>query len=111
MAMFLHIEERRAWLRSQTHTVVLDRDPEFRRFARDPSGTIHRTLRIWIAEMVEAGPQLRGYLGSVTCGRIGPSTRDLCRLFRLTSRTAVAMGESATVLRRQLAKLLRQYTA
>ena len=34
--MDFHLEERRAWVRTSTHTVTLDRDPEFVRFAANP---------------------------------------------------------------------------
>jgi hypothetical protein len=34
-SLFFHIEERRAWVRSQTHTIVFDSDPEFAHFAED----------------------------------------------------------------------------
>ena len=37
--MRFHLEERRAWVRTSTHTVILDRDERFERFAGDPSGT------------------------------------------------------------------------
>ncbi|MHC4580480.1 MAG: hypothetical protein ACYS14_03430 [Planctomycetota bacterium] len=44
--MFFHFEERRAWIRTRTHTVVYDHDPDFPRFSKDPSGTVKRMVRV-----------------------------------------------------------------
>lgn len=106
--MFFHTEERRAWIRTHTHTVVYDRDPDFPRFSVDPSGTVKRMLRIWLAEPGAGRPLLHAYLGTVTFCFSGPSFRDLCRLFRLTSRAAKLVGHSAGALRQDLADLLRR---
>ena len=65
-AMYFHVEERRAWIRTQTHTVVYDRDPEYGRFAKDSTGVVKRMLRIWLAEGKGDKPYLRAYLGTVT---------------------------------------------
>ncbi len=116
-ATFFHAEERRAWVRTSTHTVVYDRDPDYPRFAKDPGGTVKRMVRIWLAEprdnqpaRGEAGQSfLRAYLGTVMFCFGGPSFRELCRLFHLTSRAAKAAGQSAKSLRRDLAALLRTY--
>lgn len=108
-ATFFHVEQRSAWIRTQTHTVVLDRDPDYPRFAQDPTGSVKRMLRIWLAERKGGRPYLRFYLGAVTFCFMGPSFRDLCRLFRFTSRAAKATGQSARALRGDLASLLRKY--
>jgi len=116
-ATFFHVEERRAWVRTSTHTVVYDRDPDYPRFAKDPGGTIKRMVRIWLAEARSDQPAkgqadqpfLKAYLGAVMFCFAGPSFRDLCRLFHLTSRAAKAAGQSAKALRRDLAALLRTY--
>jgi hypothetical protein len=116
-ATFFHVEERRAWVRTSTHTVIYDRDPDYPRFAKDPGGTIKRMVRIWLAESRsdqpapdEAGPPfLRAYLGTVMFCFAGPSYRDLFRLFHLTSKAAQAAGQSAKALRQDLAALLRKY--
>jgi len=107
--MFFHVEERRAWIRTRTHTVVYDRDPDFPRFSSDPSGTVKRMVRIWLAEPGCRQHRLQAYLGTVTFCFAGPSFRDLCRLFRLASRAAGAAGQSAGGLRRDLKALLRRY--
>lgn len=107
--MFYHVEERRMWIRRCTHTVVLDNDPDYPRFAQDKTGTIKRILRIWLAEPRGDRPYLRAYLGAVTLCATCPSFGDLHRLFRFTSRAANAAGESSRALRRVLANLLRDY--
>ena len=108
-AMFFHIEERRAWIRTNTHTVVYDSDPDYMRFARDPSGKVKRMLRIWLAERKADRPCLRAYLGTVTFCFTKPSFRDMCRLFHLTTTASKAAGHSAKTLRHDLADLLRKY--
>lgn len=105
---FFHVEQRKAWIRTQTHTVVYDRDPDFPRFSSDPSGSIKRMIRIWLAEPGTEQPCLHSYLGTVSFCFAGPSYRDLCRLFHLASRAAKAAGQSAQGLRRDLADLLRR---
>jgi len=108
-AMFFHVEQRKAWVRTGTHTIVYDRDPDYPRFERDPSGSVKKMLRIWLAERKADRPCLRAYLGTVTFCFIRPSFRDMCRLFHLTTAAAKAAGQSAKSLRRDLANLLREY--
>jgi len=107
--MFFHIEQRRAWIRTGTHTIIYDHDPDYPRFARDPSGKIKRMLRIWLAERKAHGHCLRAYLGTVTFCFVRPSFRDLCRLFHFTTAAAKAAGQSAKALRHDLANLLRKF--
>ena len=107
--MFFHIEERQAWLRSHTHTVVFDRDPDFGRFARDPSGRIKRMLRIWLAEHRGTKRHLLAYLGTVTFCAVGPSPEDLRRVFGFASKAAAKAGQPAGPLRRRLSEILRRY--
>ena len=107
--MFFHIEQHRAWVRRHKRIIVYDRDPDYTRFVQNQTGSIKLMLRIWLAEPKGDQPYLRAYLGTVTFCFIGPSFRDLCRLFRFTSRAAKAAGESAESLRHNLAGLLREY--
>ena len=107
--MFYHVEERRVWIRRGAHTVVRDDDPDFTRFAQDKTGSIRRTLRIWLAEPGGDRPCLHVYLGAVTLCATYASYRDLYRLFRFTSRAANAAGQSSRALRHVLANLLRDY--
>ena len=108
--MFFHVEERRIWLRTHTHTVVSDHDPDFPRFVQEPNGRVARMLRIWLAEHREARPYLRAYLGTVTCGLGGPSYRELRRLLRLATKAARGAGQPARASRRRLVRTLRGYT-
>lgn len=108
-AVFFHVEERKAWVRTSTHTIVYDRDPDYPRFVKDPSGSVKRILRIWLAERTAGKPLLRTYLGTVTFCFMKPSLKDLYRLFHLTTTAAKAAGQSARTLRRNLADMLREY--
>lgn len=107
--MYFHIEERRAWVRSQTHTVVIDRHPDFERLAKDPSGKVRLLLRIWLAEDRGEGWLLRDYLGTVSFCDRGPSVRNLRRLFSFASASARKAGVRASALRRELGDILRDY--
>ncbi len=107
--MYFHVEQRSAWIRTRTHTIVLDRDPDFERFSRDPSGAVQHILRFWLAEQKTSRPHLHAYLGALSFWTVGPSFTDLCRLFRFTSRAARAAGESPRELRHQLERLVRDY--
>lgn len=107
--MYFHVEERRAWIRTQTHTVVYDRDPDYGRFAKDSTGVVKRMLRIWLAEDKCDKPYLHAYLGTVTFCFMGPSFRELYRLFHLASRATKAAGTEDKALRHRLIGLLRRY--
>ena len=107
--LYFHVEKRSAWVRTTTHTVIYDRDPDYHRFEKDPSGSIKYMLRIWLAERNPDKLLLRNYLGTVTFCFMKPSLKDLYRLFHLTTLAARAAGHSASALRRDLADLLREY--
>ena len=108
--MFFYIEERNIWIRSNTHTTVRDKDPAFQRFVNDRTGKVKRLLYIWLAEYKGNHACLRAYLGTFRICFIRTSLRELYRLFHLTSKAAKDTGESAKILRRNLANLLREYT-
>ena len=61
--MDFHLEERCAWVRTSTHTVIFDRDREFPRFAGNPTGVIARLIRVWQRDA--SGGGLRAYLGAI----------------------------------------------
>ena len=107
--LYFHVEQRSAWIRTGTHTIVYDRDPDYPHFVKDPGGSVKRMLRIWLAEGDADRPLLRAYLGTVTFCFMKPSVKDLHRLFHLTTTAAKAAGRSAKALRRQLADMLREY--
>lgn len=108
MALFFHIEERRAWMRTSTHTTVFDRDPEFERFRGDPTGTIKRLMRIWLAEPGADRWIPRAYLGCVGFCASGPSRCEVARLLRHTLACAEMAGQPGRVLCHRLLTLLRQ---
>lgn len=105
--MFFHVEERRAWVRTNTHTVVYDRDQDYPRFERDPTGDIKSMLRIWLAEPGADHPYLCAYLGTFTLCFRGSSYKEILRLYRFTSKAAKSAGQSAKMLRQRLSCLLR----
>ena len=107
--MFFHIEERKAWVNSRGHKIVLENDPDYPRFANDPRGTIQYMLRIWLAELRDGRLYLFAFLGTISCLIISPPFSEWHRLFRLTNRASKAAGESAKKLRRTLSKQLRDY--
>ena len=107
--VFFHIEERRAWVRRHKRIIVYDRDPDYARFSQDPGGAIKLMLRIWLAEPKGDQSYLHAYLGTITFCFLGPSARDILRLFRFASKAAKAAGEPARQLRHDLAELLRRH--
>ena len=107
--MYFHIEERQAWVRSLTHTVIFDRDPDFARFAQNPKGDIRRIIRVWVAEPKDAHPYKQAYLGAALFFASRFSFSELCLIFRRASVYAAHSGEPARILRHQLADSLRKY--
>jgi hypothetical protein len=94
--MDFHLEERRAWVRTSTHTVILDRDPEFVRFAANPSGMVARLIRVW--ENDASGSDRSAYLGATCLGPGGYRRQDLARIYRrLANRES--RGELKALLR------------
>jgi hypothetical protein len=111
MAHVIISNERRAWMRLASHTVVFDREPGFLRFSEDPSGSVIRILHLWLAEPALEFPTIRHYLGSVRrcdCGG-WVSRREVVHLFRRATATAVLAGENSQRLRHTLSKYLRNY--
>ena len=107
--MYFHIEEHRAWINSQGHVFIDERDPEYARFASDDRGVVKRMLRIWLAESRDGEPYLRAYLGVISCRIVGPSLREWYHLFHLTSKEAKTAGVSPKELRKELGSVLRKY--
>ena len=63
--------ERRVWMRRCDHTVVFDRDPHFERCLADPSGSVLRILRIWVAHPGAESFTVRRYRELDHCCMIG----------------------------------------
>lgn len=105
--MQLHIVENRGWLRSSTHTLVLESDPEFTFFAQDEDGSIVRWLRIW-ADDARGGRPARRYIGCVgLCPQL-PARSELVAIFRRMGACADRAGEPRRVLRHDLTRAIRQ---
>ncbi len=108
-AMIFHIEERQAWLRPQTHTCILDREPDFALFSEDPSGETIRLLRIWLAEPSPKGLLRKAYVGCLLVGSWGVPKEELLLLFRRVTDLAPTAGESGKDLRHRLARAIRRH--
>ncbi len=102
--MHFLVEQRRAWVRTQTHTLVFDRDPDFGRFSQNPTGEIKQLYRIWLADNPA---NKRAYLGSIRRCKTGWPYEDLIHFFRRASRSAAQVGVSPRTLRPRLAGFLR----
>lgn len=102
------LEERKFWVRTRTHTLVLERDPEFARLSGEPTGDVTRIYRVWL-EGVE--PVLNTYVGSLRLRPDGWSKRDLTRVFRRVSQFAKDAGVPPRDLRQRLANRLRVASA
>ncbi len=101
LKMEVLINQRQAWVRPGTHTVVFDHDADFPRFRVDPTGQLKRLLRIWLVINGDANrdPQQRTYLGACRLCAGHLEWSDLLRLLRRIR--LVAEG-------RQLRRELRQ---
>ena len=111
MAYQIISNERRAWMRLARHTVVFDREPDFPRYSKDPSGSVIRVLHLWLAEPASDSPTIRHYLGSVRRWACGGwvSRRQLARLYRRATAAGILAGENGRCIRHQLSRYLRDY--
>ena len=107
--MFFHIEQRRFWIRTISHTLIHDREPLFDEFCQSQEGNIMRILRVWLAD--ESNERLipKAYLGSLRCCVIGPDRSELRRLLKRASASTALAGESSHVLCHQLKESIREY--
>ena len=98
-------------MRRGDHTVVFERDPDFFRFVTDPTGSVLRIVRIWIADTAPHLSHVRHYVGSVRRCECGGwmSHRELMRLFRRATVAARLAGESVATFRGRLSEFLREY--
>lgn len=102
-------DEKRAWMRLRSHTVVFERDPEFSRYLEDESGSVLSMLRIWVSGSGQEPRAISHYLGSVRYCECGGwmSRLELYRLFRQATTVAGQIGERAATFRTKLSELLR----
>ena len=105
--MFFLFDRRQWWVRPSTHTFVYERDPDFDRFRRDPSGRVETYVRIWLADWDGPSPLLRSYVGGVRIRPGGPERKDYRRVTRNVVR---AVGpERGQRLCRRLPRHLRRF--
>ena len=102
--MLFLMKERQAWIRTGTHTVVLDRDVDFARFSKDRSGEIARLWRLWLVN--GETDQIVAYLGSFSL--CDARTGQLRSVFRRAKDAAPLVGSNAAEMRHELASFLRQ---
>ncbi len=106
--MDLTVRVRRAWVRTRSHTVVFDRDPDFARFSRDPSGEVQGLLQIWVHGWPHADCE---YLGSLRLCSGRFHSLEVLRLYRRATGWAQRVGENPTGVRHALGRWLRKCTA
>ncbi|HEX5052918.1 MAG TPA: hypothetical protein VFZ65_14170 [Planctomycetota bacterium] len=100
------IQESRTWVRTSTHTVIREQEPDYARFVASGDGHVQRVLRVWLADPLGAH-RLRVYLGSVTVANACPRLRDLRRIFRRAEQSASGPACPASVVRAELMRILR----
>jgi hypothetical protein len=104
--MNFHFEKRKAWIRTSTHTVVRDVEPDFEEFRRSEDGVTATLVRIWFRSRREKSPG--AYVGALQlCPLWGLSTYELRRILRRLTGLARAEGLSARSLRNELLECLR----
>ena len=100
--MFFLFEERRAFVRTATHTVIPDTDPEFERFAGRIDGRTESWVRIWIVRSSTRRVRPSAYLGTVriVAGRVRrPTWRRVLRQVDAAAPSDVRVQLSARLLR------------
>ncbi len=107
--MFFHIDQRRLWIRTISHTLVHDRNPFFEEIRQDQRGNIMRILRVWLSDESNDRPIPKAYLGSLRCCVIGPDRSELRRLLKRASASTALAGESSHGLCHQLMQSLREH--
>ena len=78
-------------MRTASHTVVYDNDPDYGRFEKDETGTIARLLRITLVQQRGSGELPIAYLGSVKTCAVGPSYAEIAPLLGVVLANAVTL--------------------
>jgi hypothetical protein len=107
-------EERRAFVRTISHTVVRDTDPDFAELSASGTGLTPSLVRVWLADVAEGALEAvpRAYLGSVTFCPSTPLRAQLATMLRRLNAAATGADEHALrTLRRRLTGLLRRFRA
>ncbi len=103
------LSQRQAWVRTGTHTVVFDHDPEFSRFRWNTTGQIKGLLRVWVILDADADDARQPhYLGACRLCAGHLEWSDLLRLFR-RARLLVADRMQRRELRHAVVATLRNY--
>jgi hypothetical protein len=107
------IDERRAWIRTCTHTLVRDRDADFGRHRLDRRGVVRRMLRVWQAGSAPDAPWPRRYLGRVNICTSGLMRSQVTAVLRqaakIARQNAPEDGGAGRAARRKLKVLLRKH--
>ena len=106
-APLFHIRESRTWVRTSTHTVIREDDPDYARFAGSDEGYVQHVLRVWLQD-IDGPHRLRAYLGSLTISRAWPSLRDLRRIYRQAEKHAADLDCRRAEVRTTLHRILRR---
>jgi hypothetical protein len=105
-------QERQAFVRTQTHTMVRDTDPDFRYFCSTQDGVVASLVRIWLTEKSRAGNVPVAYLGCVRfCRSLHPSIREIRNIVKRLEKCAREEKRDTESLRRELLSHLRRYVA
>jgi len=102
------LSQRQAWVRTGTHTVVFDHDPEFSRFRTDATGQLKGLLRVSLIIGDGSDARLPHYLGACRLCAGHLEWSDLLRLLRRL-RLLVAEPVQRRELRQAVVATLRDY--
>lgn len=103
------LTQRKAWVRTGTHTVVFDHDPEFPRFQNDTTGELKGLLRLCLVINGEDGDDAQPrYLGACRFCAGHLEWSDLLRLLRRT-RLLVEDRSQRREVRNAVVNTLRGY--
>ncbi len=107
--MRIHIEERRAWMRTTSHTIVFDRDEDFDEISSQGEGQPLRILRVWLTDAQGDPPKMRGYLGTLRLFDGEPSEEDLDGLHQRAAELAPLARKRPAALKRDVTEALREF--
>lgn len=102
------LAQRKAWVRTGTHTVVFDHDPEFARFQNDTTGELKGLLRLWLVLNEDSDDAQPRYLGAC---RLCAGQMEWSDLLRLLRRTRLLVGDRTQrrEVRQAVVRTLRGY--
>ena len=105
-------QERQAFVRTGTHTVVRDIDPDYGYFRSVGNGVIAHLLRIWVQERRGRRCVPAAYLGSLRfCPSSAPFAYELRKVVARLREYAARRRRPREPLERELIAYLRVFTA